>query len=681
MKLTRRWTTVSVALLCGIAATFVGCGEESNSAANSAAEPACAQPAAAPIQVSIDPSGGGRTFDGVGAISSGGNDRYLLEYPEAQQKEILDYLFKPGVGASLQILKAEIGGDANSTDGADASHMHARDAVDCNASYQFWVMEQAKARNPNIVLAGLAWGAPGWLGDGQYWSADTIDYLMKWIDCANAHGLRIDYIGGRNEMGFDRAWYLALRAAVNQRHPETKIVGADTIAPSLWNFVNAMDGDPELTAAVDKVGVHYPCKEEGCPSPANAQNIGKPLWASENSGGDDGQMARTLNRQYLDGKFTCFMNWSLIVACSDQLAYGGGGGFVEARWPWSGHYRVSRNAWTAAHTTQFTEIGWHYLDNGSGYFTSSYQDGTYVTLAAPDLSTYTVVVETSEAAVDQTVALTFAPQLASAPLHVWTTDMQSPDEGDWFVNTCTARPEGGVVRLTLAPHHLYTLTTMSGGGKMHTTIPTQTPFPLPYSNDFEHDTIGREGRHLANQHGAFAVEPCAGGREGLCVQQMAPQWPNPWLARNSQPFTVIGDASLSDYTVTVDFLLDQAGDVTLFGRYGNQAYTFLTYHTGYQFQINSAGTWSITRSTNSSVQALGQGTSPAIEPNTWHTAAFTLQGSTLTGKLDGVTLGSVGDSAHGTGLAGIGFGDASSPVAPTSGWSANQFDNLSITVP
>jgi phosphoglycerate dehydrogenase-like enzyme len=40
--------------------------------------------------------------------------------------------------------------------------------------------------------------------------------------------------------------------------------------------------------------------------------------------------------------------------------------------------------------------------------------------------------------------------------------MKSPDEGDWFVNTCTVRPEGGAVRLTLAPHHLYTLTTMSG---------------------------------------------------------------------------------------------------------------------------------------------------------------------------------------------------------------------------
>ena len=37
-------------------------------------------------------------------------------------------------------------------------------------------MEQAKARNPNIKLYGLAWGAPGWIGNGNFWSTD-IDQL------------------------------------------------------------------------------------------------------------------------------------------------------------------------------------------------------------------------------------------------------------------------------------------------------------------------------------------------------------------------------------------------------------------------------------------------------------------------------------------------------------------------
>ena len=40
-------------------------------------------------------------------------------------------------------------------------------------------MEQAKARNPNIKLSGLAWGAPGWIGNGNFWSQDMIDYLIS----------------------------------------------------------------------------------------------------------------------------------------------------------------------------------------------------------------------------------------------------------------------------------------------------------------------------------------------------------------------------------------------------------------------------------------------------------------------------------------------------------------------
>ncbi|ELS52779.1 putative Galactosylceramidase (Precursor) [Streptomyces viridochromogenes Tue57] len=60
----------------------------------------------------------------------------------------LDYLLKPGYGANPQILKVEIGGDTNSTDGAEAGHQHTRGTINCNAGYEWWLMEQDKARNP-----------------------------------------------------------------------------------------------------------------------------------------------------------------------------------------------------------------------------------------------------------------------------------------------------------------------------------------------------------------------------------------------------------------------------------------------------------------------------------------------------------------------------------------------------
>src|ERR1700722_4586661 len=74
----------------------------------------------------------GLTFGGIGAISGGGgNSRLLTDYPAAQQQQILDYLFKPDYGASLQILKGEIGGDTNSTDGSESSIEHASGSVSC----------------------------------------------------------------------------------------------------------------------------------------------------------------------------------------------------------------------------------------------------------------------------------------------------------------------------------------------------------------------------------------------------------------------------------------------------------------------------------------------------------------------------------------------------------------------
>src|ERR1043165_6360285 len=102
------------------------------------------EPQAPTTLITIDGSKGGRTFDGVGAVSGGGgNSRLLIDYPEPQRGQILDYLFTPGYGAALQALKVEIGGDTNSTSGAEPSHAHFRGDLDCNRGYEWWIMEEA----------------------------------------------------------------------------------------------------------------------------------------------------------------------------------------------------------------------------------------------------------------------------------------------------------------------------------------------------------------------------------------------------------------------------------------------------------------------------------------------------------------------------------------------------------
>jgi galactosylceramidase len=71
-----------------------------------------------------------------------------MDYVEPQRTQILDYLFKPNYGAGLQELYIEIGGDGNSTQGSELSHMHSKTDENYDRGYEWWLMEQARQRNP-----------------------------------------------------------------------------------------------------------------------------------------------------------------------------------------------------------------------------------------------------------------------------------------------------------------------------------------------------------------------------------------------------------------------------------------------------------------------------------------------------------------------------------------------------
>ncbi len=62
------------------------------------------------LDLPLDPATAHHTFEGIGGLSAGASSRLLYDYPEPQRSDILDLLFKPFEGASLDILKIEIGG-------------------------------------------------------------------------------------------------------------------------------------------------------------------------------------------------------------------------------------------------------------------------------------------------------------------------------------------------------------------------------------------------------------------------------------------------------------------------------------------------------------------------------------------------------------------------------------------
>ena len=62
--------------------------------------------------------------------------RLLVDYPKQQQSAILDLLFKPLHGASLQHLKVEVGCDGDTTQGSEPTHARSATDVDFDRGYE-----------------------------------------------------------------------------------------------------------------------------------------------------------------------------------------------------------------------------------------------------------------------------------------------------------------------------------------------------------------------------------------------------------------------------------------------------------------------------------------------------------------------------------------------------------------
>jgi len=626
-------------------------------------------------EIRLDGAGTGRVFGGVGAISGGGgNSRLLIDYPSEQRNQILDYLFKPGYGASLQILKLEIGGDANSTDGSEPSVEHTRGVVNCNAGYEFWLAEQAKLRNPNIKLYGLAWAAPGWIGGGKFWSQDMIDYLMTWLDCAHSHGLTIDYLGGWNERGFDKSWYENLHTALAAKHPSIQVVGDD----SGWEVADAMAKDPEFAKSIDIIGVHYSCQggdggnADSCHSTQNGIDTGKPLWDSENGSQDDntgaGPLIRAITRGYIDSKMTALLNWPLIAAITPNLPYPTVGLMVAGQ-PWSGHYSVGKSLWATAQVTQFTEPGWQFLDGASGYLGSNRTNGSYISLRSPDGTEYSTVVETTTAKVPSTVTFRVSGTLGKKPAHVWATNLDATADGKDFVHVADLRPdESGRYQFTLHPGYVYTVSTLATAGKGKAEAPPAHPLSLPYSDNFNHYRAGEEARYVSDMQGAFEIQPCAAGRPGNCLQQMAPTKPIEWQ-ENSDAFTLFGDPSWTNYAVSVDAEFAKPGVLELIGRAGTQKRP-QSNQQGYYFQLADTGVWTIFKSDmHGEHTKLANGSTAGLNIGRWYRLGMSFDDETITASVDGKNVAVLKDNSYSAGQIGLGI----------TSYDTDQFDDLSIT--
>jgi len=648
---------------------------------------------AASQTVTLDGKAAGKRFDGIGVVDGGGATSVLLkDYPEPLRSQIVDLLYKPKFGASVSALMVEIPGDGNATQGAMPSHMHTRDDLNYWRGYAWWILTEAKRRNPRLSLDGAAWSAPGWVGDNigksqqdesRFFSQDTADYYVKWLaGLRQVHGLEFDALGVRNEKGSDYIFPGTLRKALNAGGlGKVKIHGFDNW-PDEWKFkfVHEMQSDPALRDGIDIIGAHINAPESVVPGDVRklAADMDKPIWNTEQhvyKAGYDGliSIVQAFNDNFVSSGVTKIVNWYGIAGLYTLEPYSGEKeAAVRANWPWSKHVQINPALWGYAHYGQFSEIGWTYLNGGSGKLRDG---GSYVTLKSPGKD-YSVIIETKGAGGPQQLSLNIGDGLAQGALAVW----RSTPEAH-FMRQADLAPVNGSVTLTLDPNAVYSLTTTRGQTKATITSSAKPEaFPFPYYETFEQYTNPQQWgylpRYFADIAGAFELSDCP-GRKGRCLHQAVPvptlSWAPEW-----QPYTIIGDDSWADYEVSADVYLGRGESAAVMGRINNVGSGYGFIPKGYFLQLDDQGRLNLVliRGKKDKKELIGDAEQQAlikaandaaeggeknlastqvagIAAGQWHRLKLRFQATRLTGFIDGKAVLTAEDATYGKGMAGL----------------------------
>jgi hypothetical protein len=650
--------------------------------------------------ITINGARPGRVFDGVGAISGGGgNSRLLIDYltkHPAQAQQVIDYLFKPDVGASLQILKLEIGGDANATDGAEPSYEHTPGQINCAAGYELWLAKQALAANPKLQVYALQWNAPSWVGAGHQdaWTLADIRNVIGWLKCARANGVTISEVGGWNEhlphgiTGTVMGWFIRLRAALNRAHfGGVKIVAVDSFAKVHGaDVAKFLTSHPTFGRAIAILGYHNVChhlsRPYHCTVPSAAVTSGRPIWETEVGAlqppGGPGSLARSINNAYIEAKVTGMVEWPMLSSMPARLPVENLG-LIQASQPWSGNYHVNQITWVIAQTTQFTQAGWRYVRSASGHFAPG---GSYVSYEAPDRSGWSLVAQTSDARAPQAITVRVDGGLPSPVVHVWSTKLNGRAR-QWFARRADVHPRAGVFRFVLDPGYIYTFTSTTGQSKgilagsakgasaaVAPRPPRSAPMALPYR---AYPDQSNQAWALGTMDGAFEYLPGSSQVLAQTARGAPDFWQPPKPTQPARfPYAVVGGSTWRDYTVSAQVkftgIRQSAG---LIARYDRPSFRQpVEEFRGYIFTVSASGTWRLIRNRIShGALTLATGHVGQLGTGRWHTLTLSVHGKVVAGRVDGTRVVRLVSKADPFGVAGI----------CTGGWYQVLFRGLLVT--
>ena len=647
-------------------------------------------PAFADQNVELKGDAGGKRFDGIGAVSGGGATSVLLkDYPEPQRSQVLDLLFKPKFGASMSALLVEVPGDANATQGAEPSHMHSRDDLNFSRGDEWWLMREAKKRNPELSLDACAWGCPGWVGNGNFWSQDMCDYYVKWIQgLKSVYGLDLDAIGCRNEKGVNEDFAKKFRATLDASGLQNvKIHGFDNWDKTKFNWVRHMTNDLVLRNAVAILSNHTMTY---IPTPPDVQQLAegwnKPIWNTEEHVYKKGfdceiSLVQAFNENYLNSGVTKIVNWYLVGSVYPMESYSEDPTAMIANSPWSGNYHTREALWGYAHYGQFSKIGWQYLNGACGRLTNG---GTFVTLKSPGKD-YSVIIETKGAQLLQNVTFNISGGLSTGKLCVWRSNSKEQFVQQDSITPVVDNLADGTFTVALEPDSIYSISTTTGQQKgSFDNIPAEQKFPFPYYETFDEYSLPQQLGYLPHYTADIAdIFEIADrpDKTGKCLRQVISEKPQSW-APEWMPYTIIGDDNWNDYEVSADIYLDDGGWAGVMGRVNNVGDGYGCAPKGYYLKLAADGSCTLivingkagaeelgdaehqeavraaSNSDDKGEKQVVAGTAKKFDASQWHNLKLQFSGTAIKGFVDGAQVLSTANNAFSHGMAGLVTGDS-----------------------
>ena len=659
---------------------------------------------------------------------------YKDQNPQAYE-EMLEVLFG-GEHPLINHVKMEMGNDGNNSTGADSCTMRfENEEADVSRSPGFQLAADAKKINPNVKVSFLRWGMPAWVAN--YWNSDRTgagyEAMYTWyretvFDAYEKYGYVVDYINPdtnetsdpdedfikwfRNRVSNETEFPDYMDEAAQEAYHNIKIIASDE--NTTLNIVPSMRADEELYDAVDAIGFHYRAGDES--STADYRTMAdvddKEVWYSEGcatfsyteyqenktdayGGGTIGgyqsplALADNFVKSFVYSRKTHYIFQPAIGSFYEGAQYDHKE-ILSAREPWAGYVHYDPVIYMLEHFSKFAVTGWENQDNtagiwrvipgasannstGSDHLRNEAGNPSYMTLAAPDKSDFSVVmVNNSEKTVSYRVKPENMNLEANAAMEIWETKTDS-----YLQYQGEAELEDGYYLVTVEPYSMVTLTALDCNGKEEYAkrLPEEgdktvldadadgkgqnTEDDILYADDFDYqeeaegylENRGNEPRYMMDFSGAFVAED---GQMKQILNQSVSQW------NNNAPSTVVGDFRWANYKASVDVTVAEDG----YAGINIRQQTGMNFEgSGYNLQITDEGVWMLKKRGTT----LESGRVPKHENRTYN-LALEGKGSRITAWIDGEEVASYVDSAP----------EYFGRVRLGCGWTETAFDNLVI---